>query len=142
LEQREVEDRRGGARVTDEIVLTLPRERRFYDVAHLVVSGLAARLNLTVENLADLQLALAGLLPRRESGGDVTVALAIDGEHLEGRIGPFEADVATELERVGAAGVGTHHVLAAVFDSYRVAVEDGAAWVHFTKVVTLLEKEA
>ena len=61
--------RRTGEEMSDEIVLTLPRERRFYDVAHLVVSGLGARLNLTMDNLADLQLALDGLLPRRETGG-------------------------------------------------------------------------
>src|SRR5581483_10582206 len=75
-----------GQSMSDEIVLTLPRERRFYDVAHLVVSGLAARLNLTVDNLADLQLALAGLLPRRESDGEVTVVLRVEGGLLDGRI--------------------------------------------------------
>lgn len=127
--------------MSDEIVLTLPRERRFYDVAHLVVSGLAARLNLTVDNLADLQLALAGLLPRRESDGEVTVVLRIDGEQLDGRIGPFDPDVASELDRVGGDGLGSHHVLAAVFDSYRVDVERGAAWVHFSKTVTPVVKE-
>jgi hypothetical protein len=127
--------------MSDEIVLTLPRERRFYDVAHLVVSGLAARLNLTVDNLADLQLALAGLLPRRESEGEVTVVLRVDGELLDGRIGPFDADVAEELERVGLDGVGPHHVLSAIFDSYRVAVDDGAAWVHFSKSVTPVARE-
>src|SRR5439155_22659449 len=68
--------------MTDEIVLTLPRERRFYDVAHLVVGGLAVRLNLTVDNLADLQLALTSLLPRAEADGDVTVALQLAGETL------------------------------------------------------------
>jgi hypothetical protein len=129
-------------RVSDEIVLTLPRDRRFYDVAHLVVSGLAARLNLTVENLADLQLALAGLLPRRESDGEVTVVLRIDGEHLEGRIGPFDPDVASELNRVGGDGLGTHHVLATVFDSYRVDIEGDAAWVQFSKLVTPVAKGA
>ena len=128
--------------MSDEIVLTLPRERRFYDVAHLVVSGLAARLNLTVDNLADLQLALAGLLPRRESDGEVTVALRVEGGILDGRIGPFDADVANELERVGGDGVGTHHVLSTVFDSYRVSVEEDAAWVHFSKAVTALPEEA
>jgi hypothetical protein len=128
--------------MTDEIVLTLPRERRFYDVAYLVVSGLAARLNLTVDNLADLQLALAGLLPRGDSGGEVTVALRVDGQLLNGRIGPFDTDVVRELERVGGDGVGTHHVLAAVFDSYRVDIEDGAAWVHFSKAVTAVPREA
>ena len=51
--------------MTEEIVLTLPRQRRYYDVAHLVVGGLAARLDLTVDTLADLQTALDGLLPAR-----------------------------------------------------------------------------
>jgi hypothetical protein len=129
------------ARVSDEIVLTLPRERRFYDVAHLVVSGLAARLNLTVENLADLQLALTGLLPRRESDGEVTVVLRIAGEQLDGRIGPFDPDVVNELERVGGDGLGTHHVLATVFDSYRIDVDGDAAWVHFSKLLTPVAKE-
>lgn len=128
--------------MTDEIVLTLPRERRFYDVAYLVVSGLAARLNLTVDNLADLQLALAGLLPRREAEGDVTVVLRIDGELLDGRIGPFDAESVHELERVGGDGYGTHHVLETVFDSYRVDVQDNSAWVHFSKAVTSLPREA
>jgi hypothetical protein len=128
--------------VSDEIVLTLPRERRFYDVAHLVVSGLAARLNLTVDNLADLQLALTGLLPRQESEGDVTVVLRIEGGLLDGRIGPFDTDVAHELERTGGDGYGAHHVLATVFDSYSVAVEGDAAWVHFSKAVTPLPREA
>src|SRR5258707_14492571 len=100
--------------MTDEIILTLPRERRFYDVAHLVVGGLAARLNLTVDNLADLQLALAALLPRSESDGEITVVLRIDGELLDGRIGPFDSDVAGDLERTGGDGYGTHHVLATV----------------------------
>src|SRR5690242_6068573 len=122
---------------SDEIVLTLARERRFYDVAHLVVSGLASRLNLTVDNLADLQLALAGLLPRREAeDGEITVVLRIDGELLDGRIGPFDPEIEAELDRIGGEGFGTSHVLNAVFDSYRVAVEHGAAWVHFSKSVT------
>ena len=56
--------RASGGRVTEEIVLTLPRQRRYYDVAHLVVGGLAARLDLTVDTLADLQTALDGLLQR------------------------------------------------------------------------------
>jgi hypothetical protein len=116
----------------DEIVLTLPREHRFYDVAHLVIGGLAARLDLTVDNLADLQLALAGLLPRAESQEDVTVVLRVEEEELDGRIGPFDADrLRRELERDGGDGYGTHHVLETVFDSYRVEVTDGSAWVEF-----------
>jgi hypothetical protein len=130
-----------GAGMSDEIVLTLPRERRFYDVAHLVVGGLAARLNLTMDNLADLQLALDGLLPRRESDGEVTVALRIDGELLDGRIGPFDPEATAELERVGGDGYGTPLVLKTVFDSYRVEVEGDQAWVRFSKTITPLPQE-
>ena len=46
----------------DTITLTLPPEREFQRVAHLVLGGLAVRLNLTLEALEDLQLALDGLL--------------------------------------------------------------------------------
>jgi hypothetical protein len=126
--------------VSDEISLTLPRDRRFYDVAHLVVSGLAARLDLTVDNLADLQLALAGLLPRDAPDGEVTVVLRLAGGALTGRIGPFDAQpLRRELEREGGDGYGTHHVLEAVFDSYRLDVEDGSAWVEFTMGLTPAE---
>ena len=114
-------------------MLTLPRERRFYDVAHLVVGGLAARLELTVDSLADLQLAVAGLLPRGETGDDVTVVLRLSEQTLSGRIGPYSAEaMRRELEREGGDGYGTHHVLEAVFDSYRLDVDGVHAWVEFT----------
>ena len=43
--------------MTDEITLTIPRDRALYGVAHLVLGGLGIRLNLTIEHLEDLQLA-------------------------------------------------------------------------------------
>jgi hypothetical protein len=121
----------------DEIVLTMPRDRRFFDVAHLVVGGLAIRLNLTVDNLADLQLALAGLLPRDDADGEVTVVLRLEGDVLDGRIGPFESrSLRSELERDGGDGYGTHHVLETVLDSYRLDEDDGSAWVEFRMAIT------
>jgi hypothetical protein len=129
--------------MTDEIVLTLPRERRFYDVAHLVVGGLAVRLELTVDALSDLQLAMAGLLPHAEADGDVTVVLRIGDEVLNGRIGPFQAEVLRrELEREGGDGYGPHHVLETVFDSYRLDVDDASAWVEFTLSTPTARKES
>jgi hypothetical protein len=123
--------------VTDEIVLTMPRDRRFFDVAHLVVGGLAIRLNLTVDNLADLQLALAGLLPRGDADGEVTVTLRLEGDAIDGRIGPFApGPLRRELERDGGDGYGTHHVLETVFDSYRLDEEEGSAWVAFRMAIT------
>ena len=128
--------------MTDEIILTLPRERRFYDVAHLVVGGLAVRLDLTVDALADLQLALAGLLPHAEAAGDVTVVLRVGDEILDGRVGPFDAELLRhELAREGGDGYGPHHVLETVFDSYRVAEQDASAWIEFTLGIATGERE-
>ena len=106
--------------MTDEIVLTLPRQRRFYDVAHLVVGGLAARLDLTVDTLSDLQTALDGLLPREQPDGEVTVALRLDDGTLAGRIGPFDATLLRRELANDGDGYGTKLVLDTVFESYRV----------------------
>ena len=48
----------------DEITLIIPRERALFGVAHLVLGGLGIRLNLTIEHLEDMQLALETLLLR------------------------------------------------------------------------------
>ena len=52
----------------DEITLTVPRSPGFDGVAHLVLGGLAVRLNLTVESLEDLQLALDAVFDRIAPG--------------------------------------------------------------------------
>jgi hypothetical protein len=118
--------------VTDEIVLTLPRQRRFYDVVHLVVGGLAVRLDLTVDNLSDLQVALDGLLPREDPNGDVTVTLRVENGSLLGRIGPFDAaSLQRELANDGD-GYGTELVLKTVFESYKVEDDPAGAWVAFS----------
>ena len=118
--------------MTEEIVLTLPRQRRYYDVAHLVVGGLAARLDLTVDTLSDLQTALDGLLPREQPEGDVTVVLRLDEDALAGRIGPFDSVLLQRELANDGDGYGTKLVLDTVFESYRVAQEDDGAWVDFT----------
>ena len=48
--QRPRPPRRSPHTMTDEIRLTLPRERPFYGIAHLVLGGLAVRLDLTVRD--------------------------------------------------------------------------------------------
>jgi anti-sigma regulatory factor (Ser/Thr protein kinase) len=107
--------------VSDEIRLTLPREREFFRIVHLVVGGLAVRLDLTLENLEDLQLALAGLLEEHDAANDVTVAVRVDGGRLTVRIGPVDADrLRQELAADGADEVGLARVLATVADSVRI----------------------
>ena len=80
----------------DEITLTLPQEREFHRVAHLVLGGLAVRLELTIETLEDLQLALSTILDRARGNGEVTVAMSLVDGTLETSIGPV--DVSAELE--------------------------------------------
>ena len=55
--------------MADEITLTIPRDPEFHRVAHLVLGGLAARLDLTIESLEDIQLALDALLDTRRGPG-------------------------------------------------------------------------
>jgi serine/threonine-protein kinase RsbW len=118
----------------DEISLTLPADDAFDRVAHLVIGGLAARLDLTFENLEDLELALDALLERRPADGDVTVRLRLlDGE-LQTTVGPF-ATVRTELERGGVESLNLSRILSAVCDSVEIAERDGGEWVQLTKRV-------
>ncbi len=79
----------------DEITLTLPHEREFHRVAHLVLGGLALRLELTIETLEDLQLALSAILDRAKGDGEVTVSMALTDGVLETSVGPV--DLSDEL---------------------------------------------
>jgi anti-sigma regulatory factor (Ser/Thr protein kinase) len=118
--------------VTDEIRLELPRDREFFGVAHLVLGGLAVRLDLTFEHLEDLQLALAGLLEREEGNGEVTLAVRVQDDAIEATVGPFGDSVRAELAG-GGEEMGLRRVLETVVDRVRVADRDGDAWVELTK---------
>lgn len=105
--------------MTDEIRLTLPRDREFFRIAHLVVGGLAVRLDLTLEHLEDVQLAIAGLLEEGDGEGTVTIAVRLDGDRLTTRIGPIDGErLREELGREDEFGLA--RVLATVTDDVRV----------------------
>jgi hypothetical protein len=107
--------------VSDEIRLTVPRDREFFRIAHLVIGGLAVRLDLTLENLEDMQLALTGLLEERDEADTVTVAVRVEGDRLTTRIGPVDGErLRRELEAEGGDEVGLARVLATVADSVRI----------------------
>jgi hypothetical protein len=122
----------------DEISLTLPADEAFHRVAHLVLGGLAVRLDLTVENLEDLELALDALLERTPPEEEVNVRVRlVDGE-LQTTVGPFNA-VRAELERDGTDDLNLSRILGAVCDSIEIADRDGSEWVQLTKRVESLE---
>jgi anti-sigma regulatory factor (Ser/Thr protein kinase) len=119
----------------DQITLTLPRERRFFGVAHLVVGGLAARLDLSYAELDDLQVALTELLGYRETDGSVTVTVRVDERSLEASVGPFDAALVAELQRDSGHEVGLRRVLNTVVDEVDVTDREGAPWVALRKSI-------
>ncbi len=118
----------------DEITLTLPADQAFHSVAHLVLGGLAVRLDLTFENLEDLELALDALLERSAKDEDVTVHVRVlDGE-LETTVGPFTS-VRAELEETGDESLNLRRILGTVCDRVEIVDRDGGQWVELTKLV-------
>jgi hypothetical protein len=105
----------------DEISLTLPADDAFRRVAHLVLGGLAVRLDLTYESLEDLELALDTLLERSPDEADVTVRVRVEGEELRTIVGPVSGEVARELDQEAGDGLGIRRILEAVSDRIEVA---------------------
>jgi hypothetical protein len=114
----------------DMIKLTIPREQPFNEVAHLVIGGVAARLNLTFESIDDLETALDAVLEHAADDGEVTVELLLDDGAIVTRVGPFAPDaLRAELDR-DEDGVGLRRILDTVVDGYEL---DGEGWLELTK---------
>lgn len=123
--------------MTDEITLTLPRERDFYGIAHLVLGGLAVRLDLTFETLEDLQVALASVLERPDADGDIHVTLRVDEGAVHALVGPFDRELLhAQLERrAPEEELSLARLLGAVVDRIDVDDRGDAAWIELTKSV-------
>ena len=118
--------------MSDVITLQLPRERDFFGVAHLVIGGLGARLDLTYDVLDDLTTALDELMDRREETEDVTLEVQVEDEAIRATVGPFGGRVVDELH-ASDAGLGLRRVLETVVDKVSVTERDGAHWVELRK---------
>lgn len=102
----------------DQITLTLPHEREFHRVAHLVLGGLALRLELTIETLEDLQLALSTILDRAKGEGEVTVSMAVNDGVLETSIRPV--DLTEELAGDDDQTLSVRRILWTIVDDVQV----------------------
>ena len=121
--------------MADEITLTMPRDADFHRVAHLVLGGLAVRIDLTVENLEDLQIALDSLLGRGElETGDVTVRMSVRDGALVTQVGPLSAAVLDEIEREPDNALSLRRVLESTVDDILV---DGDSVSLTKKVATV-----
>ncbi len=118
----------------DEIVLTIPREESFHEVAHLVLGGVAARLNLSFESLDDLETALDAVLERAAEDGELTVKLRLADGAIHALVGPFSADrLRSEFEREPGEGVTLRRILDTVVDGYEL---DKEGWLELTTYAT------
>ena len=121
--------------MTDQVRLTLPAEEDFRHVAHLVVGGLGVRLDLTFEDLDDLQVALEALLGCRDDESDIVVTVDAGDGMVRASVGPFGVGSLDALERSDAP-LGLHRVLETVCDTFEIDERDGGAWVELTKRTT------
>ena len=108
--------------MADEVTLTLPREPEFQRVAHLVLGGLAVRLNLTIENLEDMQIALDSLLDREDGDGTpaITVRMSPTDSSLVTVVGPFGRELLDEIDRDAGDELGLRRVLESTVDEVEV----------------------
>jgi hypothetical protein len=120
----------------DEITLTLPGRRDFYRIAHLVLGGLAVRLDLTYEQLEDLQLALASVLGEQEPDGELSVTLRVEEGAILAVVGPFAGSRLREaIEEADGEHLDLRRLLETVCDRVSVEERDGAEWIELTKSV-------
>jgi hypothetical protein len=116
---------------TEEIRLVIPAEEDFRPIAHLVTGGLAMRLDVTYDDLDDLQVGIEALLGLRDDAGELVVSLSADDGVLHASLGPFSPDRVHTAETDG--GLDLHRVLETVCDTHEVEERDGDAWIELTK---------
>jgi hypothetical protein len=118
----------------DEFTIQIPRERPFSAVADLVVGGIAARHDVTLDVLDDLQLALDSLLDHDDADdGEVGIVLRVAGDTIEAAVGPLAPATAAVLEEDSGDGVGLRRLLETTMDSVTLTERDGGRWVELRR---------
>lgn len=124
----------------DEFTISIPRERPFTTVAGLVLGGIAARHDVTLDVLDDLQLALDALLEHDdEDGGAIDIVLRVAQGQIEASVGPVDDATATELEQEAGEGLGLRRLLETVVDDVALNRRNGGSWVDLRKGYALAE---
>ena len=121
----------------EEIALTLPADESFHGVAHLVLGGLAARLDLSFDALEDLELGLDTLLERIDGEStEVSVRVRIEDDDVTLSVGPFSRiKLRGELETESGKALDLRRILDAVSDRIDVVDEQGGEWVSLRRRV-------
>jgi anti-sigma regulatory factor (Ser/Thr protein kinase) len=126
----------------DEFTIHIPRERPFSAVADLVVGGIAARHDVTLDVLDDVQLALDSLLEHDEADdSEVGIVLRVAGDAIEATVGPLTRKTAAALEEEAGEGLGLRRLLETTMDSFTLSERDGGSWVELRKGYALAGTE-
>jgi hypothetical protein len=128
----------------DAITLSIPREPAFHGVARLVVGGVAARYELSFEDMDDLQLALASVLENDGygMGQEITVRISIHADSVALAIGPLNAqELKRDLEAELADEISLHRLLSALVDTAELEEGEDGAWLQLVKRVPLKHPE-
>jgi hypothetical protein len=128
----------------DQFTISIPRERPFATVVGLVVGGIAARHEVTLDVLDDLQLALDGVLERTDDDHEsqLTIELRVEGGTIAALIGPVTESTAAELEEEAGDSLGLRRLLETVVDSVRLSERDGGPWIELRKGYELAGSES
>ena len=124
--------------MSDAITLTVPHAPEFYGVVRLVVGGLAARLELSIEGLEDMQTALEALLETEayRTTDDVTLVVEVGEQVLAVTVGPLDADaLARDLDSARDGGLTLARMLAATTERYELERRDDGGWVRMERRV-------
>ena len=132
--------------MSDSVLLSFPRDSRYYAVARLVVGGIAAPLQMSYDALDDLQLAISSLLDHEDLAlgapdEEVQLRLTVDDRQLSAAIGSFATgslDRAFERSAQQGGEMGLRRLLDTIVDEVTVDASSGGEWVTLTKHVKAL----
>ncbi|HZT93317.1 MAG TPA: hypothetical protein VE985_02415 [Gaiellaceae bacterium] len=116
---------------TDQIRLVIPAEEDFRPIAHLVTGGLAMRLDVTYDDLDDLQVGIEALLALRDDMEELVVTLSADAGVLRATLGPFPPEKLHAAD--SDSGLDLRRVLETVCDTHEVEERKDGAWVELSK---------
>ena len=123
----------------EAIELTLPAGREWHAVARLVLGGVADRMNLSFEDLDDIQLAVERLLVEAASQETVRIRIDVREQGLRIGVGPLaERTLADALQGPDAVPgeLTLRRILQTVVDSFGVEeAEEGGIVVRLQKAV-------
>jgi hypothetical protein len=130
--------------MTTAIKLSIPHEPPYHGVARLVVGGLAARLNVSYEQLEDLQLALASVLDvdGYVSDSQVNVELDVAEGSLSMLVGPLDGRrLQADLDDESDERIGLGRLLGTLVETVSIEGRDDGDWLRLEKRVRVLRPE-